>query len=357
MRLSVLCSRSNRGWLDRQRLAHASTHVMRTATSQHTLIRGAALVLHARGRLPLSRSLGQGFDLVHFPLLPAVRVRDVPVAATLWDLQHHDLPGNYGAARQVYRRLAYDAVTRIVDAVFAPGAATAERIHAVLPRGRSEVRIVVPGVLDPDAAVDEAGADRMLAEVGAQPKFVYYPAAWWPHKNHATLFGAMRHLPRDVTLVLSGGGRRAAAPAAAMLAERRGVGDRVKHVGHVSAPVVRGLYRRARAVAYPSSYEGFGIPPIEAMAQGTPVVASDIPVLREVTAGAALLADHRSTRALADAISSVLEDSADRARLVRDGKARSRVFELDRGAERHLVEYKRLIGSGSADREVLEQHH
>jgi glycosyltransferase involved in cell wall biosynthesis len=247
----------------------------------------------------------------------------------------------------VYRRLAYDAVARIADAIFAPSAATAERIHAILPRGRAQVGVVVPGVLDPYAEVDEAGADRMLAEVGAHAPFVYYPAAWWPHKNHATLFAAMRHLPRNLTLVLSGGERRTAESAAARLAERHGVGERVKHVGHVSAPVVRGLYRRARAVPYPSSYEGFGIPPIEAMAQGTPVIVSDIPVLREVTAGAALLVDHRSPNALADAILSVLDDSPERARLVREGEARSRIYEVDRGAERHVAEYRRLIGSGS----------
>jgi glycosyltransferase involved in cell wall biosynthesis len=343
MRLTVLCARSNLEWVERQSLRNTTPALVRASTPGNTLLRGAALALRARVHSRVGRQLEGRSGVIHFPLLPVVAVPGSPVAATVWDLQHRDLPRNYGPLTRLYRRWAYDAVTKVADVIFAPTSVTAERIDAILPRG-AEVRVVVPGVIEPAADVDILGARAVLDGLGADRPFIYYPASWWPHKNHDTLFAAVRQLPEEVGLVLSSGTPEAIGNAAD-LAARLGIGARVRHVGHVNAATVRGLYRLARAVAYPTAYEGFGIPPIEAMAQGTPVVASDIPVLREVIGNAALFVDHREPTQLAAAIAELLDESPERDRVVRDGTARARLYEADRGAERHMAEYERISGT------------
>jgi glycosyltransferase involved in cell wall biosynthesis len=344
--MAVLCSRSNLAWLRRQSLGNTTPAVVRTSVPANTLLRGATLAMHARVTSPVGRALKGRYDVIHFPLVPAVPVPGTPVAATVWDLQHHDLPGNYTALTRLYRRWAYDAVTRVADVVLAPTSVTAERIQAILPRGRAEVRVLVPGVLESHAPLDTTGARDALQALGTDRPFIYYPAIWWPHKNHDTLFAAMRNQPEEVALVLSGGDAKAVRDAT-VLAARHGIEARVKHVGHVSGAVVRGLYRLARAVAYPSAYEGFGIPPIEAMAQGTPVIASDLPVLREVIGRAAIFVDHESATELAAAIAAVLEESPERERLRREGTERARLYGADLGAERHIAEYRRLSGGAA----------
>ncbi|MDP7470989.1 MAG: glycosyltransferase family 1 protein, partial [Vicinamibacterales bacterium] len=94
------------------------------------------------------------------------------------------------------------------------------------------------------------------------------------------------------------------------------------------------LYRLARAFVFPSLYEGFGLPPLEAMASGTPVVTSNVSALPEVTGDAAVLVDPRDRDAIADGIQSVLEDDSLRAELATKGIARARQFSWDRSIRR-----------------------
>ena len=109
------------------------------------------------------------------------------------------------------------------------------------------------------------------------------------------------------------------------------------HAGYAPDAVVHGLYRRAAAVVCPSVYEGFGLPLVEAMAAGAPLVCSDIPVFREVAADAAVFAPPDDAAAWAGALARVLSD-ADLAGGLRSlGAARSRAFSWRRTAERTLA--------------------
>ena len=338
----VGCGSANEAWVADLDLRNIPSLVVGKTPRSDYLSRGATLILRARLRTNISRALEREFSAIHFPLLPATPFGSTPSAATIWDLQHRDLPRNYSVFTRVYRRGAYEAVARTADLVFAPTSFTAERICSLIPKRRAEVRLVTPGVIDRDAPVDDAGALRCLEALGRDRPYVYYPAAWWPHKNHATLFEALRHLPDEMPCVLSGGGRHARR-GAARLARRHGVADRVLHVGYVSLPVLRALYRRARVMVYPSSYEGFGMPPLEAMAQDTPVVTSELPVLQEVAGDAALRVDPRSATQLAEAIESLVPDSAFRDQQIARGRDRCEIYSAEAGARRHIEEYRRLL--------------
>ena len=125
--------------------------------------------------------------------------------------------------------------------------------------------------------------DRFRPGDEEREPFLLYPARPWPHKNHARLFEAfalLREERPELRLVLTGGGH-----------EGRPVPPGVEVRGHVAGEELASLYRRAACLVFPSLYEGFGQPPLEAMASGTPVAASNIPAIAEACGDAAALFD------------------------------------------------------------------
>src|SRR5215213_8016876 len=126
---------------------------------------------------------------------------------------------------------------------------------------------------------------------GASAPFLLYPASPWPHKNHARLLEAFTLVRRErpeLRLVLTGSGHGV-------------LPDGVESVGYVTQDELASLYRRASALVFPSLYEGFGQPPLEAMACGCPVACSDLPPLREVCGDAAVYFDPEDPEAIAAA--------------------------------------------------------
>ena len=119
----------------------------------------------------------------------------------------------------------------------------------------------------------------------------------------------------------------------------------VHKLGYVSGDALRKLYLRSRAVVLPSLWEGFGLPLLEAMASDAPVVASDIPVHREVAGEAALFADPRDVEALADRIETVWCEKDLRRTLVQRGRERVTLFSWESSATKALELYRQLGAS------------
>jgi glycosyltransferase involved in cell wall biosynthesis len=169
-------------------------------------------------------------------------------------------------------------------------------------------------------------------------QFLLYPARPWPHKNHARLLQAFALLRRErpeLKLVLTGGRHKGgAAPP--------GVDVR----GLVSADELASLYRRAACLVFPSLYEGFGQPPLEAMASGCPVAASNIPAIAEACGEAAALFDPNSAEDMAAVIAGVLDAPL---RFTYAGLERARGFTWAETARRHEAVY-RSIGEPSTRR-------
>ncbi len=271
---------------------------------------------------------GRGFDLVHYPVtVPVPRVRDTPRVVSLLDVQHHELPQMFSALERRLRTWAYDGAARDADLVLTISE------HA---RGGIVERLGVP----PERVVSIAlGVDHdRFTPHGPGPaadlpgRYVLYPANMWPHKNHVRLLGAFDALgDPDLWLVLSGqtyGNER-------LLAGH----ERVRHLGHVAQDALPGLYRGATAVVFPSLFEGFGLPPLEAMACATPVAASDRGALAEVCGNAALLFDPEDVEAIVDALRRVTSDGALRARLRTAGPPHASRFTWEAAAGRHVEAY------------------
>jgi glycosyltransferase involved in cell wall biosynthesis len=218
--------------------------------------------------------------------------------------------------------------------------ATARDLAARYPETSGRVRVARNGV---DAlftpATDPAAAERARHRFAGGHRYILYLGTLEPRKNIETLVAACERLwarrRSRPDLVLAGGAGWKASSLRRRIA-RSPFREKIHVAGYTSRAVALDAYRAAEAFAYPSLAEGFGLPVAEAMACGTPVVASDIAALREVAGDAALFAPPQDSEALARAIERVLEDESTRQRLRAAGPERAALFTWEESAERTL---------------------
>ena len=267
-------------------------------------------------------------DVVHYPLtVPSPRV-EVPTVVTLHDVQHRDLPEFFGPARRSFRRLAYDRAARSAAAVIVTSEFVRQRARDALDLDPTRIHVVPLAI---DHAVFRPGDEE-------REPIVLYPARGWPHKNHARLFqafGTLRETRPQLRLILTGGGLERLEP----------LPEGVENLGSVTASQLASLYRRAACLVYPSLYEGFGIPPLEAMACGCPVAASNAGAIPEVCGDAAVLFDPTDVEAMAAAM---LEADGRREELRELGLARASLFTWDETARGHEAVYRGALNGAPA---------
>ena len=266
---------------------------------------------------PLRRRYA-GLDLVHFPLTIAVPPLDGAVV-TVHDLQHLELPHLFSRSERLFRRRAHEGSARRAAAVVVPSQFVRRSVveHLGLPPER--VHAIPHGI------------DHARFAPGDEPRerFLLYPGRPWPHKNHDRLFEAFALLRRehpDLELVLTGGGH-----------EGRPVPDGVVVRGLVPPDELASLYRRAGCLVFPSLYEGFGQPPLEAMACGCPVACSNAAALPEAVGDAAALFDPEQPDDIAGVVGALLESPA---RWVALGLERAAAFTWAATARRHEDVYR-----------------
>jgi len=233
----------------------------------------------------LKRRLG-GVDVVHFPLTVMIpRVTTPPAVTTVLDLQHEFLPQFFSRAERAYRRAVYGWSIR--------------RSRLIVTISKHAARAVIDRYGLPEQRVRpiHLGLDHTRFTPGDAPRerFLVYPARGWPHKNHERLFAAfaaLRQREPDVELVLT--------------AYEGPTPPGVRSLGHVSREELVRLYRTAGGLVFPSLYEGFGQPPLEAMACGCPVASSHAAALPEVCGDAARLFDPTSPDEMVAAMEDIL---------------------------------------------------
>jgi glycosyltransferase involved in cell wall biosynthesis len=294
----------------------------------------------------LRRRISTSIDLMHYPVVvPLPRTR-LPSVISLHDVRHLAMPEQFSRAERAYRRIAYDEAARRAALVLTGSEHARAAIIEMLKLDDERVIAIHQGLdhsrFQPNAGADD---DTVIADLQLDKPFVIYPANLWPHKNHQALLGAMVRLrDMDLTLVLTGE-TYDALPELQETVQRLGLSGTVRHLGYVPASVVPVLYRHAAALVYPSLYEGFGAPPLEAMACGCPCVVSGSGSIAEVTQGVAEMVDPYDEVSIADGIRRVLDDGEKRADLVRRGQAHSQQFTWTSTAQRHVAAYRRVLAA------------
>jgi glycosyltransferase involved in cell wall biosynthesis len=263
----------------------------------------------------------------------------LPTVMTLVDIQEAFYPEFFTPGDRYMRDLHFPGSTRLADRVITISEFSRRTIvthHRVPPDRVAVVHLCA------DERYGRSGEVAVAPEAPVPARFVYYPANLWRHKNHDVLLRALRALReggRRIDLVLTGFAQDNGYPLAAM-AQAHGVADQVHALGYLSVEQVAYLYRHADALVFPSLFEGFGIPLVEAMAAGCPVVAARATSIPEVTGDAAALFDPTSPADLAATLERVLADEGCRRALRERGFERARAFSAARMAEGHRAVFR-----------------
>lgn len=289
-------------------------------------------------------------DIVHFTFQDAF-VTDVPSLYQPWDLQHVHLPEFFSNRERARRELTYQAfctqAARIVTAT------SWVKSDLVAQYGIPAERIAVVNVPPVTSAYPELTpqAVRAICERLQLPeRFLLYPAQTWPHKNHARLFQALAQLRADglrVPLVCSGQ-RNEHHGAVLRAAREAGIRNDVKFLGFVTPMEMGAVYRSARAMVFPSLYEGWGLPIVEAFQTGLPVACSNVTSLPKLVGNAALVFDPHDAEDIAGAIRHLWIDDAFAAELVRLGHLRGACFSWQRTALTLRAHYRQVAGRAIA---------
>lgn len=290
------------------------------------------LVHHAGGVVPLFRS-GR-------PVL------------TIHDLQYLFYPDYFTRSKLAYLKTVMPRSAEAARSILTPSEFTRRTVIERLNIDPSIITVVPHGIsskeeVDPVTDIRERH--------GIAERFFVYPAASYPHKNHLVLveaFAMVREKHPDVSLVFTGAkgsmqwgtAKSMEAPLAEEI-RKRDLKDSVRSLGYVPAADLEALYREAVALTFPSRFEGFGAPVLEAMARRCPVIAADATALPEVVKEAGRLVSPDNPDQWFQAMCDLLENEDERLRLQEAGVERARGFTWERSADILEDAYRLVLGT------------
>ncbi len=275
---------------------------------------------------------------------------------TVHDLIFRRFPQDYNRIWLAITRAMLPSVLRRATAVIADSHTTVSDLRRFYNLHPDKVHVIYPGI---DAEYRQPSGTGMvpstrnsaaLSEHHSEHPYVLCLGPWVGRKNlHVVVqaFGILAERIENIEMVITGSSTRGMKGAqlepeiARLPADVRA---RIRTVGFVENSVLKALVQGASVLAYPSRFEGFGLPPLEAMSAGVPVIAADIPVIREVTAGAALLADVNKPVQWADLLEAVVTNRQLAGRLSEDGKKRSTLFSWERCTLETVALYTHVAG-------------
>lgn len=287
----------------------------------------------------------EGIDLLFNPKYSIpLRVR----CQTVWvchGLDWYVMPWGSRLVDRMSHRFLVPRYAQKADAIVAVSEVTRRHVMEYLAVPPERVATVYSGVDDvfrrplPQARLDEVKAKYSLPE-----RFLLYAGAIYPPKNFTRLIQAYAQLgpQRGIPLVIAGGENRFLSEDELREPERLGIQQWVRWPGWIEQEELAAFYEMAAALLLPSIFESCGLPVLEAMAAGCPVVTADRYGTKELAEGAAVLVDPESVDSIAAGIGQVLDDSSLRQRLVAAGQTRSRPFTWDRCARETLAVLERV---------------
>ncbi|MDP2182324.1 MAG: glycosyltransferase family 1 protein [Actinomycetota bacterium] len=281
-------------------------------------------------------------DVVHSPHFPVPMPAPHPLVATLHDLTPLRVPGVMPSAvqRAIFARMVGRAA-RVSDALITGSHHAADDIARSFPAARGKLRVIAHGVDD----FASGAVGTLPAELAGAGPYILGFANTRPHKGLDVLLRAFAELVADDPApVLALVGPPAPDAIARAIADP-GVRERVRVLGRADDDTLRALYKGALVFAFPSLYEGFGLPPLEAMSFGTPAVCSDATAIPEVVGDTALLFAAGDAHALAARLREIIHNEPLRERLRQAGTARVSAFTWDAAAAATVRVYEEVVSA------------
>lgn len=287
-------------------------------------------------------------DVCHYPNYLAPVASKCPSVVTLHDMTLFVTPRFHNWKKLLLDRTLIPLVARRAQAIVTVSHSAGDDIVRYLGVPPSKVHVIMNAVSSAFHEItDEAQLGIVRTRYGLDGPYILYVGTIEPRKNLVRLINAFRilkkqGLPHKLVLVGQQGWHSASIYAEV---EKHDLGKDVLFTGYVPFGDLPALYSGASVMACPSLYEGFGLPVLEAMSCGAPVVTSGSSALGEVADGAALLVDPQSSAQIADALYSVCTDGELAAQLSAKGRARARQFTWENAARATLAVYDSLVAS------------
>ncbi len=290
-----------------------------------------------------------GVDIFHglFSRLP-LRL-PVPGVITAHDLSGYSMPGMHKRWTHL-TNLLYPNYIRSASGIIAVSKFTASEVGRFFPAAEGKTSVVYEAAPPEYSPVDDAGElERVRNRYGLPDSFILFLGTLEPRKNLPRLLKAFQEAAGKIeqSLVIAGGTGWKNREMVDIL-ESSPVSKRIRLTGFIEDGDVPGLMSLADLFVYPSLYEGFGLPILEAMACGTPVITSTTASMPEVAGDAALLADPNSVGSMAEALERMAGDPGLRAEMTKRGLARASEFSWERAATETLDVYRRILAEGRA---------
>ena len=309
--------------------------------------------INPRVRIPWEQLLAplllrfSGADLFHGVHSVVPIASPVPTIVTVHDLAFMRFTQTFRAYNRAYLDFATRLSVRRAARVLVVSEHTKREVVGLLGVPAERVVVTPNAVREHFRPPEPAALAAFRAKKGLPERFLLYVGTLEPRKNLTTLLDAYAEVIRhhDVPLIV-GGGKGWLYDAVFQRLEQLGLRERVQFVGYIEEEELPLWYAAATLFVFPSLYEGFGMPPLEAMACGTPVVTSNSSSLPEVVGDAGLMAPPHDSAAFAAAISRVLSDPALHQELRERGLVQATRFSWRVTAERTLAAYEAVAASG-----------
>ena len=293
------------------------------------------------------------YDLYHAMAFVAPLVLAAPMVVTVYDLSFMRYPSRLGKARRAYLRTMTRFSCRRAQRVLAISQSTAKDLTELLDVPAEKIDVTPLGY-DKDVyrPLPAERIKRFRDEQGLPERYWLFVGTLEPRKNLPMLLRAYARLPRSERLpLILGGGAGWGADEVFAAIEKESLADRVRHVGFVPAADLPLWYNSAEAFLYPSVYEGFGLPLLEAMACGTPAMTTDTSSLPEVAGQAGFCLPPSDEAAWTEALHRVYRDAGWREAAREKGLARTQGFSWERAAALTVGSYQKALRQANAGRD------
>ena len=299
------------------------------------------IITSSMNRLPV--------DVIHHPftIIEPLGTK-IPSVLTFWDMQQEFYPQFFSHREMRFRNFTFPASTQQARRIIVSSTFTKKCLIERYQVDPDKIDIVYTGYgKEYHPLTDSVVLNSARARYNLPDAFIYYPAALWPHKNHRTLLDALC-LIRDrygvmLNLVLSGMSTGRAGELRTEIL-RRNLQDAVTVLGYIPYEDLPSLFNLATIMVYPSLFEGFGIPLVEAMACGCPVVCSHCTSMPEVVGDAALMFDPQSVDEMATTILNAVSNRALRFKMSTAGLEQAKLFNWGETARKTQAVYEKACG-------------
>ncbi len=286
-------------------------------------------------------------DLFHEPHYVVPFFLNIPLVVTIHDIIHLIFPRSYLHREYAKRQIAY--ATKRAKQIITPSEFSRRELLRFFPMAAAKTRAILHGLAPFFSPGPDAEDATLCHTLNLPESFLFYAGNHKPHKNLPWLLETCRETFRDfpdLYLCLTGT-QQEERGTVWRTARHLGVEQRIRFLGNLDNRELRICYRHAKAFVFPSLYEGFGFPPLEAMACGAPVVAFRVASLPEVIGEGGILVPPNDRRAFLHALDSLLSDEEARQTWAHKGRRQAARFQWDTAIRQHLSVYQQALAPPS----------